>query len=124
MEFLKSLNRKLNCANRKAHHALNFLIFLVILGINWSFRFASQRKKKMVLANEIPHLDIRDWLHRMELMEYEDSFKKYSEVKEIINLSESDIKELGVKNSAHRARMVASLVALKGKNFLLNNTKF
>jgi hypothetical protein len=71
----------------------------------------------MVIASEIPHLDIRDWLHRLELLtEYEDNFKQFSEVKELIGLNESDIKELGVKNSAHRARMVASLVALKGKS--------
>ena len=69
----------------------------------------------MVIANEIPHLDIRDWLQRLDLLEYEDGFKKYSGVEELMNLNESDIKDLGVKNSAHRARVVASLVALKGK---------
>ena len=69
----------------------------------------------MVIANEIPHLDIRDWLQRLDLLEYEDGFKKYSGVEELMSLNESDIKDLGVKNSAHRARVVASLVALKGK---------
>lgn len=78
----------------------------------------------MVIASEIPHLDIRDWLHRLELVEYGDNFKKYSEVKELIDFNESDIKELGVKNSAHRARMVASLVALKGKEFKIEKKNF
>ena len=69
----------------------------------------------MVIANEMPHLDIRDWLIRMELSEYENIFKDYSGVKDLLNFNESDIKELGVKNSAHRARMINSLVALKGE---------
>lgn len=72
----------------------------------------------MVIANDIPHLDIRDWLQRLDLLEYEDSFKKYSGVEELMSFNESDIKDLGVKNSAHRARVVASLVALKGKKMI------
>lgn len=72
----------------------------------------------MVIANDIPHLDIRDWLQRLDLLEYEDNFKKYSGVEEMMSFNESDIKDLGVKNSAHRARVVASLVALKGKKMI------
>lgn len=71
----------------------------------------------MVIANDIPHLDIRDWLQRLDSLEYEDSFKKYSGVEELMSFNESDIKEIGVKNSAHRARIMASLVALKGERF-------
>lgn len=89
------------------------LSFCFSSGIAWSFRFASQ-KKKMVIAN-LPHLDIREWLQRLELLNYEDNFRKYFGVEELINLNESDIRELGVKNSAHRARMISSLVALKGE---------
>lgn len=70
----------------------------------------------MVIASDIPHLDIRDWLQRLDLTEYEDSFKKFSGVEDLISHNESDIKELGVKNSAHRARIMASLVALNGKH--------
>lgn len=108
MQFIQNHQRKLNRGTQ-----LNFS-----LGINWSFRFASQRRKKMVIANDIPHLDIRDWLQRLDLLEYEDSFKKYSGVEELMSFNESDIKDLGVKNSAHRARVVASLVALKGKKMI------
>lgn len=67
----------------------------------------------MVIAN-LPHLDIRDWLKRLDLLEYEEDFKQYAGVEDLIILNESDIKDLGVKNSSHRARMVSSLVALKG----------
>lgn len=91
-------------------------MLLVLSGIAWSFRFASQHKK-MVIAN-LPHLDIRDWLQRLDLLDYEENFSKYNGVEELISLSESDIKLLGVKNSSHRARMVSSLVALKGEENL------
>lgn len=68
----------------------------------------------MVIAN-LPHLDLRDWLQRLDLLDYEDNFRKFSGVEELIDFSESDIKDLGVKNSSHRARLISSLVALKGK---------
>lgn len=68
----------------------------------------------MVIAN-LPHLDVYDWLKRLDLLDYEETFRKYDGVEDLINFSESDIKDLGVKNSAHRARMISSLVALKGE---------
>lgn len=34
---------------------------------------------------------------------------------DLIHFSEADIKELGVRNSSHRARLMSSLVALKAK---------
>jgi Fic family protein len=77
-----------------------------------------------MVITTVPHLDIRDWLQRLELLEYEESLKKFMGVEELINLNESDIKELGVKNSAHRARMMASLVALKGRKFSISLTTF
>lgn len=68
----------------------------------------------MVIAN-LPNLDIRTWLERLELLEYDVNFKKFNGVAELINFNEIDIKDLGVKNSSHRARLISSLVALKGK---------
>jgi hypothetical protein len=59
-------------------------------------------------------MEIKDWLTRLDLMDYEENFKKFMGVEELISFNESDIKQLGVKNSAHRARMVSSLIALKG----------
>lgn len=96
---------------------LSFFVFSShFAGIAWSFRFGSQKaqSKKMVIAN-LPHLDIRDWLKRLELLDYEDNFRKYFGVEEMIALNEGDIRDLGVKNSAHRARIISSLVALKGE---------
>ena len=70
----------------------------------------------IVISNQ-PHLEIKDWLTRLDLQEYGDKFDKFGGVEELISYSESDIKLLGVKNSAHRARMVSSLVALNGNLF-------
>lgn len=68
----------------------------------------------MVIAN-LPHLDIKEWLQRLDLLDYEENFQRFFGVEDLINLSESDIKDLGIKNSSHRARIVSSLVALRGK---------
>jgi hypothetical protein len=37
-------------------------------------------------------------------------------VQDLLTFTEADIKDLGVKNSAHRARVVSSLVALRMKH--------
>jgi hypothetical protein len=84
-------------------------------GIAWSFRFASQNKKMKEIIANLPHLDIREWLQRLDLLDYEENLRKFNGVEDMINLSESDIRDLGVKNSAHRARMTSSLVALRGR---------
>lgn len=93
-------------------------LLLSISGVSWSFRFTSQ-KRKMVISSSLPHLEIVDWLQRLDLQIYEEKFKRFSGVGELIEFSERDIKNLGVKNSSHRARMISSLVALKGERFFL-----
>jgi hypothetical protein len=41
-------------------------------------------------------------------------FDNYA-IQDLLTFTEADIKDLGVKNSAHRARVVSSLVALRTK---------
>lgn len=72
-----------------------------------------------MVISSLPHLEIVDWLQRLELQTYEDKFKKFNGVEELINFNEREIKNLGVKNSSHRARMISSLVALKGEEIFL-----
>lgn len=63
-----------------------------------------------------PHLDVEQWLNALDLYnEYNDVFARFSGVEELLHYSEADIKELGIKNSSHRARIVSSLLALKIK---------
>lgn len=67
------------------------------------------------MISSLPHLEIVDWLHRLDLQTYEGKFRQFNGVEELIEFNERDIKNLGIKNSSHRARMISSLVALKGE---------
>lgn len=84
------------------------------------------------------HLDIKAWLIVLDLQQYEgknirmsnsskfrsfsflsnptESFAKFLGVEELMYFDEADIKQLGIRNSAHRARIVSSLVALRDKH--------
>lgn len=93
----------------------------------------------MVLPQQY-HMDISSWLGLLDLPQYKgicfssffaikilrtvnhsisfrktESFSKFIGVEELLYLCEADIKQLGVRNSAHRARIVSSLVALRDK---------
>lgn len=89
------------------------LLLIFFSGIAWSFRFSSQRKKKILIENET--LNIHDWLQRLNLCEYEENFKCFESVEELLNYKEKDLKQLGIKNSSHSSRIIASLSALKGR---------
>ncbi|XP_034231464.1 LOW QUALITY PROTEIN: breast cancer anti-estrogen resistance protein 3 homolog [Thrips palmi] len=89
--------------------------------IVWSFRFPSigslSRKSKASLSQPVarPHIDTQRWLSVLDLDQYGDLFRKFDGVEDLLHFNESDIKELGVRNSSHRARLMSSLVALKAK---------
>lgn len=84
--------------------------------IAWSFRFPSiisLSRRKMPVSG--PHLDISQWLTILELTQYAHLFEKFTGVEDLLRFTEADIKDLGIKNASHRARMVSSLVALRAK---------
>lgn len=62
-----------------------------------------------------PHLEVSKWLSRLDLTQYGHLFQDYKGVEELLHFSEAQIRDLGVKNSAHRASIVSSLVALRNK---------
>lgn len=95
----------------------------------------------MVLPRH-PHMEISTWLDMLDLPQYNgnyaihiilnlknenlsekrrefshltESFVKFIGVEELMYFCEADIRQLGVRNSAHRARIVSSLVALRAK---------
>uniref|UniRef100_A0A182LT50 SAM domain-containing protein n=1 Tax=Anopheles culicifacies TaxID=139723 RepID=A0A182LT50_9DIPT len=87
-------------------------------GISWSYKFGttSRRKKHAALViTSLPHMEVAEWLQRLDLSEYGDKFRSFNGVEELLFLGEADIKKLGIRNNAHRARIVSSLVALREK---------
>lgn len=61
-------------------------------------------------------MPIKKWLANLDLLEqYQGVFKDYTGVEDILHLTEANIKDMGVKNSSHRARIMSSLTALKEK---------
>lgn len=79
-----------------------------------------------------PHMDIEQWLTALDLPQYSSVFDKFNGVEvsgnskgaralrifglqDLLGFSESEIKDMGVKNSAHRARIISSLVVLRKK---------
>lgn len=69
--------------------------------------FSQQSTKK--------HKAIDVWLREMDLLEYKVNFAKFQGVEELLDFSEQDVKELGVKKSSHRARIISSLTCLRAK---------
>ncbi|CAG9865035.1 unnamed protein product [Phyllotreta striolata] len=61
------------------------------------------------------HKDVAVWLRELELEVYLPLFAKYPGVEDLLELSEQDIKELGVRKSSHRARIISSLTCLRAK---------
>ncbi|CAG9769772.1 unnamed protein product [Ceutorhynchus assimilis] len=90
--------------------------------LSWS-RFGSLPLRKSRLAKEngvslVPkpkHKDISQWLKDLELEEYAHLFAKFQGVEDILEFSETDLKDLGVKKSSHRATIISSLTLLRAK---------
>ncbi|XP_078324397.1 breast cancer anti-estrogen resistance protein 3 homolog isoform X7 [Crassostrea virginica] len=61
------------------------------------------------------HIPIDTWLEALGLKEYEETFSNFEGVEDLLNLTEADVRDLGLKNGAHRAKIVSSLRILKEK---------
>ncbi|KAF2903920.1 hypothetical protein ILUMI_02255, partial [Ignelater luminosus] len=61
------------------------------------------------------HLEINEWLKVLELEQYESFFADFDGVEELLEHTEADIKNLGIKIASHRARIMSSLTALSAK---------
>lgn len=62
-------------------------------------------------------MEIGKWLQNLDLEDYKENFSKFGGVEDILDLSETDIKNLGVKISSHRALIVHSLTVLRAKYY-------
>ncbi|XP_013411707.1 breast cancer anti-estrogen resistance protein 3 isoform X2 [Lingula anatina] len=61
------------------------------------------------------HIPIDRWLKTIGLPEYINMFERYTGVEALLNATESDVRNMGVLNAAHRARIISSLRILKDK---------
>ncbi|GAB1598256.1 breast cancer anti-estrogen resistance protein 3-like isoform X1 [Argonauta hians] len=76
------------------------------------YRLVLQRRHKhKVMVGK--HLDIHSWLEILNLQEYLPVFKEYASVEDLLTLNEADLRDLGVKDCGHRAKLVSSLCYLR-----------
>ncbi|XP_041368185.1 SH2 domain-containing protein 3C-like [Gigantopelta aegis] len=61
------------------------------------------------------HISVATWLEALGLLEYLPLFRAYGGVEELLNIHEAEVRQLGVKNSAHRAKIISSLRILRDK---------
>ncbi|XP_077987222.1 breast cancer anti-estrogen resistance protein 3 homolog [Glandiceps talaboti] len=61
-------------------------------------------------------MSVTDWLQSLELREYSPILANYPDVQSLFTLTEADFRRLGIRNGAHRARLVSSLVMLKQRH--------
>ncbi|CAG2220342.1 unnamed protein product [Mytilus edulis] len=80
---------------------------------DWGGGYGIVLERQQVMAHK--HIAIPTWLEALGLSEYNGLFHLYNGVEDLIYLGESDIKDLGLKNGAHRAKIVSSLRLLKDR---------
>ena len=51
----------------------------------------------------------------MDLQQYDNLFQKFNGVEDLLEFSEADLKDLGVKISSHRATIISNLTILRAK---------
>uniref|UniRef100_A0A1I8M4R1 Breast cancer anti-estrogen resistance protein 3 homolog n=1 Tax=Musca domestica TaxID=7370 RepID=A0A1I8M4R1_MUSDO len=83
----------------------------------WSFRYSSTRRsrdaKSMTVFNS--KMAILEWLDLLDLREYENIFRMYSSVDDLLDLDDAKLKEMGVRRTEHRSKMLSSLVRVQAK---------
>ncbi|XP_048245924.1 breast cancer anti-estrogen resistance protein 3 homolog isoform X2 [Haliotis rufescens] len=61
------------------------------------------------------HIAVSTWLEALGMLEYLSTFHQYGGVEELLYIQEGEIRDLGIKNGAHRAKLVSSLRILRDK---------
>ncbi|XP_069121655.1 breast cancer anti-estrogen resistance protein 3 homolog isoform X3 [Argopecten irradians] len=71
-------------------------------------------ERQQVMAHK--HIPIETWLDALGMKDHYGLFCKYRGVEDLLNFTETEIKELGICNAALRAKVVSSLRILKEKH--------
>lgn len=80
---------------------------------DWGGGYGIVLERQQVMATK--HIPIDTWLEALGMKEYEEIFRDFHGVEDLLNLTEADVRKLGLKNSAHRAKIISSLRILKEK---------
>ncbi|XP_055897909.1 SH2 domain-containing protein 3C-like isoform X2 [Biomphalaria glabrata] len=85
--------------------------FLVVCN-TWQVLDSDYRRKKKMAGR---HIAISTWLEALSMPEYLPLFHQYGGVEDLIYATESEIKDLGIRIGAHRAKILSSLRILREK---------
>lgn len=61
------------------------------------------------------HIAVATWLEALGMLEYTNCFTQFHGVENMLYLTETEIRDMGITNAAHRAKIVSSLRLLKEK---------
>ncbi|XP_054743947.1 breast cancer anti-estrogen resistance protein 3 homolog [Anastrepha obliqua] len=84
--------------------------------ILWNFRYATAKRRDqttMMVFNM--KMSISDWLDLLDLQQYEGNFQMYNTVEDILEMTDNDLKEKGIRHPGDRAKMLSSLVGVQAK---------
>ncbi|KAH8404852.1 hypothetical protein KR222_006258 [Zaprionus bogoriensis] len=85
--------------------------------ILWNFRYpnASRRREDVALIVHNSRLSIGEWLSLLELQQYEANLQMYATVDDVGDITDRELKRLGIRSLAHRQKMLNSLLGVRAK---------
>ncbi|KAH8263510.1 hypothetical protein KR044_010043 [Drosophila immigrans] len=85
--------------------------------ILWNFRYpnASRRRDDVVMMVHNSRLSIVEWLNLLDLQQYEANLQTYATVHDIGDITDRDLKRLGIRSMTHRQKMLNSLLGVRAK---------
>ncbi|KAH8297904.1 hypothetical protein KR018_000506 [Drosophila ironensis] len=84
--------------------------------ILWNFRYPSTARNREDLSVMVHNsrMSISEWLDILELQQYEGNLQEYSNVDDVVDITDRELKRCGVRG-AHRQKMVNSLLGVRAK---------
>ncbi|XP_030555936.1 breast cancer anti-estrogen resistance protein 3 homolog [Drosophila novamexicana] len=85
--------------------------------ILWNFRYpqATRRRDDVAMIIHNSRLSIGEWLNLLELQQYEGNLKMYATVNDVGDITDRDLKRLGIRSMSHRQKMLNSLLGVRAK---------
>ncbi|XP_020716384.1 uncharacterized protein LOC110118634 [Ceratitis capitata] len=84
--------------------------------ISWNFRYPLiKRRDQTTLMVYNTKMSVSDWLNLLGLQQYEANFQMENTIEDILDLTDSDLKQKGIRQTSHRTKMLASLIGVQAK---------